>query len=223
MLLGQLVAMSTVSSVFLVHHFSLPSYKDRRTSAGLFFPICILGAMVSVIYTPWAISHSKFFPNLLIMHSLVLVPLCHPSSATKRTDEAHPGAVATLRSSLKPIYYTAALVSLVVHTHNTLAVLHLLPPGKHIISFLVETLFHHPAQSSISLDAVCIHVIWMSWIIIDYFSSRGPKTIISVLSVTFISLASPVVSIGTVTPLYLAFREDWEDTETQMPSVVKAE
>jgi alpha-1,2-mannosyltransferase len=223
MLLSQLVAVSTVSSLFLVHYSSLPSKKHPRISAGRIFRICIMGAIATVVYTPLTIFDSKFLPNLLIMHGLLLVPLFLPSSPAGETDERSPRAATAQRSSLKQVYYTAALVSFVVHVRNTLSVLQLLPPEKHLISFLTETLFHHPAQSSISLDVVCTHIIWMSWIVIDYFSScRRRKTGIATASVFFLALTAPFASIAAVAPLYLALREDWVDAETQGASVDKA-
>jgi hypothetical protein len=207
-----------VSSLFLVQYSSTPRKSCPRLFAGPMLRICVLAALITVIWTPSTIYDSKFLPNLVVMHAFLLAPLLRtntPSVPNDGTSDRPRTSAFASHWPLKHLYYTSALVSFIVHADTTLKVLRLpqVAGPRDFVSLLVETLFHHPAQSSISFDVACTHVIWMSWIAIDYFSSCNRKSLSTTAGVVALSLAAPIASIATVAPLYLAFREDWLDSD----------
>jgi hypothetical protein len=156
MLLGQFVAVSVASNLFYVAvTLSAKDPKEVKTSSSssaspkLYIPIML--SLVTVAAVPYT-SETSFLPNLLSMHSLILVPLL-PSFPFERNLPKIP----------TPIFYSiVASISMFMRLHSSRVPFHQDlnrgdPPHYLLWSIAYhhwETLYSHPAQSSIGWDLI---------------------------------------------------------------------
>ncbi|KAJ6617537.1 hypothetical protein B0H10DRAFT_2164393 [Mycena sp. CBHHK59/15] len=158
MLLGQLVAISVASNLF---YLSLVLAKPRpapQSSAPPVLWIPVLISLGTVATSPFTDKHT-FLPNLLLMHSLCVIPLLFP-------DNLFHGRRFCLKiTTLYVIVFAAALA---IHTRITSIALG--DPPKSVTEFLGiawDVLNSHPAQSSICWDVIWTSLSFIAWIVLQ--------------------------------------------------------
>ncbi|TFK26073.1 hypothetical protein FA15DRAFT_734241 [Coprinopsis marcescibilis] len=226
MLLGQLFAVSIASNLFYVAILcSKPSSaypkKPGETSAShptspapISFPpvawISILLAMLTVALTPYT-NTKTFLPNLVAMHTLIVVPLLVPGSRESK----YALAPSTL-------YLVIFLLSLPIRSKTILAALSSLPATGQspyaLFAAAWKTLYEHPAQTSIGCDIICSSVGFIVWI-----ACEDPKKIYGGgyeahsrwFTVPYLLLSTPFASAGVTAPYVLRpqIPEDLEGKE----------
>ncbi|KAJ6535950.1 hypothetical protein DFH09DRAFT_1042991 [Mycena vulgaris] len=204
MLLGQLVAISVASNLFylsLVLAAPPPSIlRPSRPWAppALWLPVLIsLGTVAS---SPFTDDHT-FLPNLLIMHSLIVVPLLAPD---KHFHEARKSRLSMGLSTLYVIVFVAALG---MHTRATSSTLG--DPALSATDFAHEAwrvLHSHPAQASIGWDVIWTSVSFVAWLVLR--PEQKPRGSPRVLTAAYLLLATPLVSVGVLAPHVLRPREE---------------
>lgn len=205
MILGQIVAISFASALFLA-----TLANSRRSGSGspsTFLNWCIGLAMVTVAIVPYTVEDKRFLPNLLVMHVLITLPLFGVSN-TLPTDVKVASSQTT--QSFKRLYGAIAIASGIMHLNNSI-------PALAAANYSIEafgnqfwqTIYSYPAQSSISWDVICTNGIWQLWSFIEIWRSRKDHSLgetgKALLCVGF------VPSLGSATGIaaFLAIREDW--------------
>lgn len=158
MLLGQVVAISVACNLFFVaivlheepndassKRASKPSSSTERTSSRTLVPprvyVPILLSHLTILLAPFVSQPDSpwFLPNLLVMHTLIVIPLL----STKPS-----------RTGLPQGTFYLALASLALipraQTYFSLRSLNI----SSLAQGLLNTLYSHPAQSSIGFDVV---------------------------------------------------------------------
>jgi hypothetical protein len=213
MLLGQLVAISVASNLFylaLLTHTSSSSSEDEGKSkpeaerpawASPVLYIPVLLSLATIFYSPYtSVTSGTFLPNLLLMHSLIVIPLVVPPSSVP--------LLPNIRVRTFAIFLSA--MSILLHAHATLRAFYSLAPGITSISEVVnwssfmasawEILHaHHPAQSSIGWDVVWTTVSFMVWTLIGGWREEGEPRKGSMQDV-LAPLTTPLLSVGAVAP-----------------------
>ncbi|KAF9099156.1 hypothetical protein BGX23_003749 [Mortierella sp. AD031] len=171
-----------------------PNPKPTRTqprTVPTFLALLILLGELSVIATPFFTSMSREFTlNLIATHALFLIP-----ALLTFNPESHKG-VSTF--SLPRLYFTLSIIALVSHTFYTLPFF-FSPIMKPKV--LYNALWFNHCQTSISADMILNNVLAAVYMI---QSSRSLKKFKVGLALT---VALPVLSVSTVLPLYLGWRE----------------
>lgn len=225
MLLGQIVAISFASGLFFLALLAadLSTQGDGRSPrkaapvrsirADLFLVVGVLGALISVSLTPWTIQRNTFLPNLLLMHLALFLPFFSPSTPSSKT-------FSNPLLKIRDLYILTSFLAIAYQLFTTFNLFKSLPirsPSgtlttiRTTISLLHETLWHHPAQASISWDAVMTHVIWAAWILLaPTDSSVGGRLDLKEFGkrVGFLAVM-PVLGVSGTVSAWLALRE-WE-------------
>ncbi|KAF9127771.1 hypothetical protein BGW39_005631 [Mortierella sp. 14UC] len=192
-LLGFFGSMSVGGPLFLAQLDPAPKVTRSQTrTVPTFLAILILLGEVSVIATPFfpSMSH-EFTLNLIATHILFLVP-----SLLTFNPETHSKSLSTF--SLPRLYFILSLIGLGSHVFYTAPFL-FSPIMKP--SVLYNALWFNHCQTSISADMILNNVLAAVFMI---QSSKQLKK----LNVGFVlTLALPVLSVSTVLPLYLGWRE----------------
>ncbi|KAI9312871.1 hypothetical protein BX666DRAFT_1865489 [Dichotomocladium elegans] len=195
MLFGQIVAISTASALFFATVLASPKSDRNPLPPPLVMLASVAVGQVSVVVSPFVIDTPFFMLNLLLMHAVLILPLViKEESANNYFVGRNQRAIATTS-----IYLVAAMTSLVVTVGRWLECYESLHSGS-MVDKLIETFFHHPAQSSISSDVLCVDVLCAAWMLID--SARERRG--GLLPVGILILATPILSSAVTMPLYLA-------------------
>jgi len=193
MLLGQLVAISVASNLFYLA-LSLapkapppvPESTASRASSALW--ISVLVSLITVGLTPFT-AEKTFLPNLLIMHTLLMLPLMVSPSNTR----------SRFSVPLSTLYTSIFLGALAMHTRTSyIAFAH---DPSSFLSMTWNALYSHPAQSSIGWDVVwssVSFVVWSATNILD--SSSQSRTIWEAM---FSLFATSLLSVGVTAPYLL--------------------
>ncbi|KAK7052425.1 hypothetical protein R3P38DRAFT_1644804 [Favolaschia claudopus] len=202
MLLGQLVAISVASNLFyLALVLSTPSprptsSRSERAPASLWIPILL--SLCTVAISPYT-NEGTFLPNLLLMHSLVIVPtLVVPKPSKPRM---------SLR--LTTLYLLVFVVSLILHTRATTQALGVLSITDFVKSAWT-TLHSHPAQSSIGWDVIWTSISFVVWVAIQSAQEVEGATR-RLLVAMYLVLATPLVSVGVLAPFVLRPQQQQEE------------
>jgi hypothetical protein len=210
MLLGQLVAISVASNLFylavLLHAplaaSSSPSWDSKQAhhSPVITVWLPILFSLRTIYETPAASGTNHFLPNLLIMHALLIIPL------VVKTTSSSPFST---WSSTKHLYAATVAVSFYIRARTVLPLVSTAGPPfipsidhiKKLADSLIETLYLHPAQSSIGFDVVWTTISFLTWCLLEPHTKKGVlRRIIGTLSML---VACLVVSVGVVAPAHL--------------------
>lgn len=165
MLLGQVVAISVASNLFYyaVATATAPRPSSPKSSATLqttrnaplVLWLSVVLSLATVVYSPNT-SESTFLPNLLIMHTLLILPLAISPSPKNRWS-----------IKLETLYTVIAVASLVLHIKAGVVAGLFLPSGQRtpgaVVGAIINTLYYHPAQSSIGWDVVWTTVSALVW------------------------------------------------------------
>lgn len=221
MILGQIVAISFASSLFLAL-LHLPTIAGNNSATGVtatrskqILAGAVGLALATVFVVPSTTASSSFLPNLLVMHAVIVLPLVKLAWERSATLDKASRRPAVPRSGSSPsfqqLYYAAAIVSLISHAKNSFA---LYPRVKSLQEFgqlLQATLKSHPAQQSISWDVICTNGIWQiwSWLEVYKFRSRGHigngQAFVAAIVIGF----TPTFGSAVALAIFLGMREDW--------------
>lgn len=196
MLLGQVVAISVASNLFY-YALAVSRAPTPKSTAALSRPVVppelwlsVLLSFAAIAYMPYTTSTS-FLPTLLVMHALLVIPLLYlPSQRT------HSSWNIPLRS----LYLTVAAMSLALHAAALNTALQSMPAAERtvqgVFQSVVDTLYYHPAQSSIGWDIVWTTGSFVVWTL--HSGSAGIGLLSSVLraAVGSVGFAAPVFFSG---------------------------
>ncbi|WVW78496.1 hypothetical protein I302_100451 [Kwoniella bestiolae CBS 10118] len=180
MLLGQLVAMSVATSLFLSAVFLNPRIRSTPRSVPVYIAFPLLMAFIPTYLLPRHVNTDKFMSSLLWLHGALLLPLT--SSSTSSIAEN-----ATARIPFSMLYQMLFATAISIHYPATKRLLGVLNPDQSVFDKLYKTIFSHPAQGSISLDVIWVGIIVFSWFLLSgSMVSRAIK----------ISIATIVAGVG---------------------------
>lgn len=171
MLLGQVVAISVASNLFYYAIASSIPAKTTTSKATTVAPVVWLSVLLSfgtIAYSPYS-TDATFLPNLLVMHALLIVPLVFS-----------PYPWRSWNMKLRTLYHTIAVASLVLHLKATVTAVTALsghertPSG--IVHAITNTLYYHPAQSSIGWDIVWTSVSFVVWTVFVLTKKATPAS-----------------------------------------------
>ncbi|KZO97265.1 hypothetical protein CALVIDRAFT_526813 [Calocera viscosa TUFC12733] len=191
-LLGQLMAISTASSLFFLALFSTPPADPPiprpRLPLSTYLPI--LASIFPALYTPY-LTPSAFLPNLLLLHFLLLIPFLPLSQYLPSTLSSDAGSTlppSSLLTLLEPLTFLPRALALLS-----------LPRGAwHSPRLLLSTLLSHPAQSSIGFDAMHVSLLLLLYSLLRRGASPSRAGAYEALSALAGILA---VGPGVVAPL----------------------
>ncbi|WWC67918.1 uncharacterized protein I206_101836 [Kwoniella pini CBS 10737] len=183
MLLGQLVAMSVATALFLTAISLHPRKYSSSRSMPVFIALPLLLAFIPIYQLPRYVNTDKFMNSLLWLHGALLLPLTSSS-----TSSIAQNAKAKIPFSL--FYQMLLATGISIHYPATKLLLQSLPKGQSLFVKLYQTAFAHPAQSSISLD-----VIWVGIILFSWFLLSGPL-VFRITKITATGVAAGVAIAG---------------------------
>lgn len=172
MIIGQLVAISVASNLFYLAIVLSPRPRTTKAASSIRVPPVLWAStfigLVCVYRSP-ATSVEAFLPNLLAMHSIIVVPLLFIHSQNY-----------TAAIPLTYLYSVYTMLSVGMRVKTTLSA------REESSDFLADawsTLHSHPAQSSIGYDVVWTTVSYSVWALLD----KG---------IVLSSLLSPLLSVA---------------------------
>lgn len=190
-LLGFFGSMSVGGPLFLAQLDPTPQKRSQVRSVPTILALLILFGEASVILTPLLETMSPAFKyNLVLTHALFLIP-----SLMTFNPETH-NRFSTIR--LPTLYFILSVIALVSHVTYTLPFF-LSPIMKK--SILYQALWFNHCQTSISADLIFNNVLAAVYMLQS--SYRSGKLYVGIVS----TLAMPLLSVSTVLPLYLGWRE----------------
>jgi alpha-1,2-mannosyltransferase len=158
MLLGQIVAISVSTCLFLFAMMSHPRTDSRKPRAPVTLWLPVLLALVPIELTPYVVHTNWFLPNLLLLHALLLIPFL-PSSLDGPKSPASDSSYVSA-GNLYAILSTFAIVSQVTTTYTLSKTYHTFP---RFATHIINKLFSHPAISSIGFDAIWVILTLFTW------------------------------------------------------------
>ncbi|WVR04606.1 hypothetical protein IAU60_001616 [Kwoniella sp. DSM 27419] len=161
MLLGQLVAMSVATSLFITAMCLHPRIRATPRTVPMYIALPLVMAFIPTFLLPRHVGTDSFMSSLLWLHGALLLPLT--SSATSKI-----AVNAKARVPLTTLYTAMLGVAAAVHVPATRRLLASIR-SKSLMVTLYNTAFSHPAQGSISLD-----VVWVALILVAWFVLSGP-------------------------------------------------
>ncbi|KAK4051219.1 transcriptional regulator swi6 [Microbotryomycetes sp. JL201] len=166
MLLGQVVAVSFAQNLFFV---ALESQKRRGIRIGNNYRaadhsmlICVALALGAVGIVPATLNSKAFLANLLFMHAVLFVPMIKEPHRIRKSGIS----VGWLLASSAALSFAARIPTLSALTSQ----LGLASPAlfdTQLYKAMYQTLFSHPAQSSISFDVVFATLSFAVWMMYD--------------------------------------------------------
>lgn len=204
MILGQIVAISFASALFLASLAN--SSRSTSASTSSFLNWCIGLAFCTVLIVPYTVEDKTFLPNLLVMHVLITLPLLGLSASTNR----NPSARVRVNGSFKRLYWAIAIVSAAMHAKHSIPAL--AASGYSLERFgeqFWETIYSYPAQSSISWDVICTNGIWQLWAFIEVWRMRNEHSLMESAKALLCIGLVPTVGSASGIAAFLAIREDW--------------
>jgi len=171
MLLGQLVAVSTATSLFITALALHPrtSLHPDKAPVTLWLPLVL--ALATIYRVPQSVGTDMFLNNLLWMHGLLIIPLFTSPEA------------GFLDVPFPILYTLLTLLASAIHIPNTVRLLGAVPTNRPILSHLYQTIFTHPAQSSISLDVIWVVITASLWFLTTgSTSSIGIKAVFAAIT-----------------------------------------
>ncbi|KAK8847360.1 hypothetical protein IAR55_005217 [Kwoniella newhampshirensis] len=182
MLLGQLVAISVATALFLVAMSLHPRIRSEPRSAPLHVAFPLTMAFIPIYLLPQHVGTDKFMTSLLWLHGALLLPLTTPPVG--QHSESQRGTIA-----FPALYALLAGIAAAIHGNATKILLQSLPQNQPLLPKLLKTIFSHPAQASISLDVIWVFAILVSWFVIS-----GPVLFRIVKGTAVASIAGVIVA-----------------------------
>ncbi|OCF38298.1 alpha-1,2-mannosyltransferase [Kwoniella heveanensis CBS 569] len=160
MLLGQLVAISVSTALFLVAISLHPRIRPSPRTCPVYIAFPLLMAFLPIYLLPKHVGTNKFMDSLLWLHGALLLPLT--SSSTNDL-----AANAKVRIPFTALYGMLIGAAVWIHKAATEQYLASLRSGQSANATLYKTIFSHPAQGSISLDVIWVGIILISWSVLS--------------------------------------------------------
>jgi len=205
MLLGQLVAISVASNLFYLALTVAPSPPRARLLSVNTLPpllwISVLLSLGTVGLSPYT-SEQTFLLNLLTMHILIFIPFLPLNRLHLFT---------SLFVKKRLVLWAVASCALVLRVRTILAFFSSLQTQPTTLStwsnfytVAKDTLYSHPAQSSIGWDVIWTAISYISWTLTSPLthtqSSIGKTPLATRLAMTFTLVLNPVGSVGVLAP-----------------------
>ncbi|KAJ7702541.1 hypothetical protein B0H16DRAFT_1831974, partial [Mycena metata] len=211
MLLGQFVAISVASNLFylaLVLAPCPPSSSSSHGMSSLRAPVAlwlpVLFSLGAIATSPFTSEHS-FLPNLLLMHTFIILPLLVP-------DCLFPPAQASVETksrfgiSLKTLYIVVFGAALVLHVRATGQAAGDPPVSLRDLALKVWDVLHsHPAQSSMGWDVIWTSISFVVWLVLH--PELQPRVLPSgstikgrFLTAMYLVMVTPLLSVGVLAP-----------------------
>ncbi|KAJ7715528.1 hypothetical protein B0H16DRAFT_1805173 [Mycena metata] len=188
MLLRQFVVISVTSNLFYLALVLAPRPPSPSSSHGmsslpapvaLWLPVLLsLGTVATSPFT----SKRSFLPNLLLMHTFIILPLLVP-------DHLFPPAQASAETnsrfgiSLKTLYVVVFGAALVLHARATGQAAGDPPASvKDLALNAWDVLHSHPAQSSIGWDVIWTSILFVVWLVLHPELQPRPLFSVGVLA-----------------------------------------
>ncbi|KAF8877433.1 hypothetical protein BD779DRAFT_110918 [Infundibulicybe gibba] len=203
MLLGQLVAISVASNLFylaiILSPITAPPTRDGLSARPTLW-ISVLLSLVTIGISPFT-SDATFLPNLLVMHILIVIPLWSSRTSVIRRGADPP------RFSIKveTLYRLSLGMSLLIRSRTILVASAGVQSVSQFSSAVWDTLYSHPAQSSIGWDVIWTTVSFLLWVLLGPSGCKTTRAKYSSLL-----LVTPITSIGISAPYMLGY---WRASE----------
>ncbi|TYJ53573.1 hypothetical protein B9479_005777 [Cryptococcus floricola] len=166
MLLGQLVAMSVATALFLVALSLHPRTSSNPRKIPFIIAIPLTLAFVPAWLLPQHVGTESFMNSLLWLHGALLLPLISPAKS------GPDGQVESNGVPLSLLYPVIVGLMGFIHIPATQELFLRLPTSRTFSSHLLQVLFSHPAQASVSLD-----VVWVALVVTSWFVITGPTAL----------------------------------------------
>lgn len=205
MILGQIVAISFASALFLASLANLPRAGMVKSSSFLNWSVAL--AFLTVAIVPNTVEDKTFLPNLLVMHILITMPLFGLSDTTTSNGASKAPQSS---SSFKRVYWTIALISAAMHVKHSIPAL---ATSNYSLERFAQQIWpvvnSYPAQSSISWDVFCTNLIWQLWSTIEIWNFRNQIGLLESLKALSCIAVVPTFGSASAIAAFLALREDW--------------
>ncbi|KAJ7718345.1 hypothetical protein B0H16DRAFT_1609420, partial [Mycena metata] len=204
MLLGQFVAISIASNLFylaLVLAPRLPSPSSTHGMSSLPAPVAlwlpILLSLSTIATSPFT-SERSFLPNLLLMHTLIILPLLVPDRLFPLA-QASAEPKSRIGISLKTHY-------IVLHARATSQAAGDPPVSVKDLALKAWNVLHsHPAQSSIGWDVIWTSISFVVWLVLHL--ELQPRVLPSssttkgrFLTAMYLLMVTPLLLVGVLAP-----------------------
>ena len=174
MLLGQAVAVSVALCLTFLTLAQTPSVSFRPTQPGRLF----IAEMVLMAAGAYSVTEPPTtLLRLAAMHAPPLVLSFLPARPVRR----------------KVLYAFLFLYSLMIRYNLSLEIRAALPAGASFFATLRDTLWSHPAQSSIGLDNVCSTVAVAAYVLQERSERKGPQS-----TAWLLALLAPVLGPSAI-------------------------
>lgn len=216
MILGQIVAISFASSLFLAK-LSLPRHRAQtraRAGSTRLLEISVFIALATVLIVPATVTGPAFLPNLLAMHAIIVLPLiqlARGSSQMTDTVERKNSPQAMQSRNFKQLYFAAAAAALLLHVKNNWPVFASVNSLEEFGKVFWSTVNLHPAQSSISWDVMCTNAIWQLWSWLEVYRLKREGRIEWIDAIKGAGVVGLTPTIGSASSIgfFLGLREEW--------------
>jgi hypothetical protein len=169
MLLGQIVAVSFATNLFLLsilvsQPLNPSPFLKSIDGDGLISFLClqflILPGLGSTAVLPTVLSTPSFMPTLLIPHLLLFVPpaICDLSSKVGFAG----GLIQAIEREKEKMYTTIIVASLILQIFVTYSAV-----KESGFGGIKKALYEHPAASSVGWDVICCWVSWGIWGLVE--------------------------------------------------------
>ncbi|KAK4685333.1 hypothetical protein P7C73_g4818, partial [Tremellales sp. Uapishka_1] len=186
MVLGQLLAVSVSTSLFLAAMFLHPPVSPaKKAPATIWLPLLL--CLGTIYRTPLVVGTERFFSNLVWMHALLIYPFVQ-FGLPVRTDLSSWNRNFGIKGEIpyKYVYGVLGALSGVIHYQNTMA----LPTVSDLPSHIYKHAFSHPARTAISID-----VFWVGLTLVAWFVVTGSTTLkIVKASIVLLAASSGIAS-----------------------------
>ncbi|KAJ7718335.1 hypothetical protein B0H16DRAFT_1797566 [Mycena metata] len=223
MLLGKFVAISVVSNLFYLALVLAPRPPSPSSSHGmsslpapvaLWLPVLLsLGTVTTSPFT----SERSFLPNLLLMHTLIILPFLVPDRLFPLV-QASAEIKSRIGISLKTLHIVLFGAALVLHARATGQAAGDPPISVRDLALKAWDVLHsHPAQSSIGWDVIWTSILFVVWLVLH--PELQPRVLPSnsttrgrFLTAMYLVMATPLLSVGVLAPyVFWTIENEQED------------
>ena len=166
MLLGQLVAMSVSTSLYITALFLHPTKYTLHNTLHLSLLAPLFIAFSTSAYLPRTKDNNQFLPNLLVMHLALLVPLFYRPAISPSSNPPNPkvqNAQTRPASNSRGTYVGLTMLVAGMHFSDTQNLIRAIPRNQSKCRTLYLKFLSHPAQASISFDVVWVAITLVLW------------------------------------------------------------
>ena len=207
MLLGQLTAIALASNLFYLALFLSSTWPSSPSSTKAKFPpktvplfvsLPLLISLLTIAISPFT-NERTFLPNLLLMHGLLFIPFLFrfpsPNTVNSTRFSINIRTLYTLITILTLAFRSKTIYVAFSSLPQTLPMAELSPIFNRAV---LDTLYSHPAQSSIGWDVIWTTASFIIWLLIGS-SNRSLSDIL----ITLVGIVTD--GVGVVAPW--AFRK----------------